>query len=204
MALTKKFLRTLGIDDDKADEIMNGHAESINALKDERDRYQAESEKYKADAERLVEVQKKADELQKSIDEQKSDGFKEKYEAQKKEFEEYKAAQEQKETASKIKDAYTKLLKDAGISEKRIETVLKVTDLSAVKLDNDGKLEGEEELSKSIKTEWEDFIETKSEEGAKAATPPVNGEPKPGNGGRAAELEAMYHNERYGVTKEDK
>lgn len=204
MALTKKFLRTLGIDEDKIDEIWNGHTESVVALKDEIDRYKAEAEKYKADAEKLVEVQKKADDLQKSIEEQKTDGTKEKYEALKKEFSEYKAAQEQKETASKVKNAYEKLLKENGISEKRIETILKVTDLSAIKLDSEGKIEGAEELSKSIKTEWADFIETKSEEGANTATPPKNEGTKTGNGGRGAELEAMYHNERYGVSKEDK
>jgi hypothetical protein len=54
MALTRKFLSALGIDADKVDEIINAHTETVDALKNERD-------KYKADAEKLPEVQKELD-----------------------------------------------------------------------------------------------------------------------------------------------
>ena len=59
MALTRKFLSALGIEADKVDEIINAHAETVNALKEERDNY-------KADAEKLPAVQKELDELKKS------------------------------------------------------------------------------------------------------------------------------------------
>lgn len=47
MALTRKFLAALGIEDDKADGIIQAHSDTVNGLKDE-------IEKYKADAEKLI------------------------------------------------------------------------------------------------------------------------------------------------------
>ncbi len=35
MALTRKFLAALGIEDDKVDEIIQAHTETVNGLKDE-------------------------------------------------------------------------------------------------------------------------------------------------------------------------
>ena len=35
MALTRKFLKALGIDEDKIDEIISAHGETVTALKDE-------------------------------------------------------------------------------------------------------------------------------------------------------------------------
>ena len=50
MALTRKFLTALGVDADKIDEIITAHTDTVEALKEERD-------KYKADAELLPNVQ---------------------------------------------------------------------------------------------------------------------------------------------------
>lgn len=51
MALSRKFLAALGIEDAKVDEIIQAHTDTVNGLKDE-------IEKYKADAEKLPGVQK--------------------------------------------------------------------------------------------------------------------------------------------------
>ena len=56
MALTRKFLAALGIDNDKVDEIIQAHTDTVNGLKDE-------IEKYKADAEKLPAVEKELKEL---------------------------------------------------------------------------------------------------------------------------------------------
>lgn len=37
MALTRKLLRSMGIEDEKIDQIIDAHTETVNALKDERD-----------------------------------------------------------------------------------------------------------------------------------------------------------------------
>lgn len=52
MAVTRKFLKALGIEDEKIDEIIEAHTEVTEALKKERD-------SYKADAEEVGELRKK-------------------------------------------------------------------------------------------------------------------------------------------------
>ena len=168
MALTRKFLSALGIEADKVDEIINAHVEVVDALKGERD-------KFKEDAEKLPKVQEELDSIKAAAEENGGKNpFEVKYNALKEEFDTYKKGQEAKETAAKVSNAYRALLKEAGVSEKRIDAVLKVTNLESVKLDKDGNVEGKEDALKSIKTEWADFIPTKREKGADSANPPAN------------------------------
>ena len=165
MALTRKFLAALGIEDAKVDEIIQAHTDTVNGLKDE-------IEKYKADAEKLPGVQKELDKMKESAEQESKDPYKVKYEAMKEEFDAYKADITEKETARQKEEAYRELLKSAGISEKRINSVLKVTDLKSLKLDAEGKLEDKENLTSTIKTEWADFIVTEKDEGADVPKPP--------------------------------
>ena len=44
MALTRKMLKAMGIEDEKIDQIIEEHVESIDGLKAERDRYKAGAE----------------------------------------------------------------------------------------------------------------------------------------------------------------
>ena len=46
MALTRKFLEALGIEQAKIDEIISAHTEVTNALKADRDSYKEKAEKY--------------------------------------------------------------------------------------------------------------------------------------------------------------
>lgn len=97
------------------------------------------------------------------------------YDKLSKDFEDYKESQTAKETRQAKERAIRELYKAAGISEKRLDLVVKVTDIDAVELDKDGKIKDAEERTKTAKTEWADFIETTHERGANTATPPANG-----------------------------
>ena len=192
MALTRKFLAALGIEQEKIDEIIDAHTETVNALKEERDGY-------KKDAEALPGVQKELDELKEAAEKNPDGVYKQQYDDLKSEYDKYKADVEAKETKAKKVDAYRKLLKDAKISEKRIESILKVTDIDAVELDKDGNVKDAEDAKKKVAEEWADFVVTEEDKGAGTSTPPSgNG----GNGGRtpsrAAELAAKYSKELYG------
>lgn len=167
MALTRKFLTALGIEADKVDEIINAHTETVDALKAERDGY-------KADAEKLPGVQKELDTLKAAAEKDGKDPYKVKYEAIKEEFETYKNEQTAKETKASKSAAYRALLKEAGVSDKRLDAVLKVTDLDSIELDKDGNIKGADKLTESIKTEWADFIQSSDTRGASTATPPSN------------------------------
>lgn len=163
MALTRKSLKAMGLTEEQVDSIIELHLEVKNDLEEQ-------LKNYKADALKLPTVQKELDELK------KGDGkdWKAKYDAEKAAHDKTKNDYAAKETAAKVRDAYRELLKEAGVADKYLDTVLKVTNMSGMKLDKDGKLEGAEDLSKSTKTEWADFIQTTTTSGAKVPTPPTN------------------------------
>lgn len=164
MAFTRKFLSALGIEADKVDEIIAAHTEVTDALKEERD-------KYKANAERLPDIEKQLAEMQKKMD--GDDPFKDKYEALQKEYEDYKAEVNNKETTAKKESAFRHVLKDIGIPDKRIDSVIKVSDVNGIELTEEG-IKDEETLKAKLKEEWSDFIATKSTEGVPSANPPTN------------------------------
>lgn len=206
MALSRKLLSTMGIEDDKIDQIIEAHTETVNALKDERDEAQKTADKYKFDAERLPGILKELDEL-KAAD-GKEDAWKVKYDAKteelealQKEYDEYKTGITAKETKEKKQEAYRALLKEIGISEKRLDAVLKVSDVEKVELTEDGKIKDSDKLTEEIKGEWSDFIVKESTKGADTAKPPEsngNGQPS-----LAAKIAQQYHENLYGKTKED-
>ena len=90
------------------------------------------------------------------------------------EFTDYKNDISEKDKKASKKEAYTKLLKEVGISDKRIGSVVKVADFGSIELDEDGGIKDADKLRDSIKEEWSDFIETQSVKGAKTENPPAN------------------------------
>lgn len=149
MALTRKFLTALGIEADKVDEIITAHTEVTDALKAERDQY-------KKDAEELPKVQKQ---LQDAL-EKGDDAYKAKYEKEHKDFEDYKKAKDAEDVQRKKRSVYKELLKEAGVSDKRIDSVLKLSGdvIDKIELDENGKAKDADELKKAAAKEWEDFI----------------------------------------------
>ena len=166
MAFTRKMLKAMGIEDEKIDQIIDAHSETVDALKADRDAY-------KEDASKLAAVQKELDELKAKGD----DGYKAKYEAEKAAHDALKADIAAKETKKAKTDAYRELLKGANIDEKRIATILRAEapTIDKIELDADGKIKNAEQYTQSIKSDWADFIVTQSAKGTSTATPPANG-----------------------------
>lgn len=185
MALTRRALKAMGIEDEKIDEIITMHTETVDGLK-------ADVAKYKADAETLPEVQRQLEKAQNDLEAGKKDSWKVKYEAIKEEFEGYKSEQTKKETRAAKEKAYRELLKQAGVSEKRLDAVLRVSDLDGVELDENGAIKDADKLTTSIKSEWADFIQTTTTRGASTATPPANG------GGTAMTKADIYKKDEHG------
>lgn len=165
---TRKFLKALGIEDENVqDQLVSAYREEIDAIAEERD-------KYKEDAEKLPKVEKERDTLKAQLDENGENPFEGKFKALKKEFEDYKADVTAKETKRAKQHEYKALLKEAGVNEKRIDSVLKVTNLDDVELDENGKIKDGEALKQKIKSEWADFLVETSVQGANTPTPPAN------------------------------
>ena len=168
MALTRRALKALGIEEEKIDEIITMHTETVDGLK-------ADVAKYKADAEALPEVQRQLEKAQNDLEAGKKDSWKVKYEAIKEEFEGYKSEQTKREARAAKEKAYRELLKQAGVNDKRLDAVLRVSDVDGVELDEKGAIKDADKLTESIKSEWSDFIQTTTTQGANTATPPANG-----------------------------
>lgn len=198
MALTRRMLKAMGIEEEKVEEIITAHTDTVNALKEERDQY-------KEAADELPNVQKELNEAKKKLAEGENDDYETKYNELKKEFDTYKGDVEAKETHAKKTTAYREQLKAAGVSDKRIDAILKVSPIDDIKFGEDGKVEDADKLQESIKEEWADFIVKEDTKGARVETPP---NPQGGAGerpiSRAAQVVAKHNEMMYGVKGEDK
>ena len=167
MSLTRKMLKAMGIEEEKIDQIIEAHSETVDSLKADRD-------SYKEDAEKLKDVQKELDDLKAKGD----DGWKEKHDKLKGEFDKYKNDVQAKETKAAKEAAYRAILKDANLSEKGIEKAVKYADWDKIELGEDGKLKGANDHIKAVRDEWAEYVTTTTTTGAKTSNPPVN------NGGK--------------------
>lgn len=167
MSLTRKMLKAMGIEEEKIDQIIEAHSETVDSLKADRDNY-------KEDAEKLKDVQKELDDLKAKGD----DCWKEKHDRLKDEFDKYKTDVQAKETKAAKEAAYRAILKDANLSEKGIEKAVKYADWDKIELGEDGKLKGANDHIKAVRDEWAEYVTTTTTTGAKTSTPPANNHAK--------------------------
>ena len=165
MAFTRSFLNDTGLTEEQVKAVMEEHVAVTDALKADRD-------KFKAEAEKLPGVQKELDDLK------GGENWKQKFENLQKDFDDFKTKTAQAAEAAKVQAAYRKLLIEEKIGEKRVDSIIKVTDFSKMKLDKEGKLDGEEALRKAIGDEWGEFKTTITEKGADVDKPPHTGNSK--------------------------
>jgi hypothetical protein len=189
-AQLKEILSKAGVSEDNMSaavkEIMAGHEASIEALQEERDNYKDSASKYESEHKRAEDLEKKL----KDANESNKDSYKVKYDAIKEEFAEYKKSVEAEKTKTTKTEAFKAFLKEIGISEKRIDSVTKVSDIDGLELDENGKITGcsgksVKEYEKALKEEWSDFIVKEDSKGANVANPPAN------NGGGAKTKEEI-------------
>lgn len=201
MALTRKFLTALGIEPEKIDEIIEAHSTTVEGLKKERDGYKTNAEKFEAVSNELETAKNRIDELEKL--QNGENVFETKYNELKTEYENYKTEVETKATHDAKEKAYRELLKEAGVSEKRIDAVLRVSKFDELEVDKDGKFKDSDKLTESIKEEWSDFIVTEGKEGQQINNPIQNNVKVPRGESRAAKLAAQYHARLYGESKSE-
>ena len=186
MSVTRNFLKGMGLSEEQVSAIIEEHTSTISGLKAERD-------KYKADAE-------KAGELQKSLDDLQKEDWKAKYEKEHSDYQDYRNKTESEKALEGVKSAYKALLKANQVGEKHIDSIMNVTDFGKMKV-VDGKLEGEEELTKTIKSKWSGFIYSEGAKGADVQTPPGT------SGGKVLSMSEIYakdENGRYKLSTQER
>ena len=171
MALTRKFLEALGIEQAKIDEIISAHTEVTDSLKADRDSYKEKAEKYD-------QTKTELDKAKSELDKVSEDEYKTKYESLEAEFNKYKTDIAEKEVKGKKEEAYKKMLKEIGVNEKSIDAILKVKDFNTIKLDDKGEIVDVDSLKESEKKDWEGFIIESEVHGQNPSTPPDNDKEK--------------------------
>lgn len=163
MALKREMLKALGLNDEQIQTIIEGHDETVAALKKERDSFKA-----KADAADALKAER--DKLQQQLDAGKdAEDWKGKYES-------LVAANEKKETDAKLKAAFKALLKAGNIDERDHDLIVAGTNFDAMKLDKDGKsIKDADKVSEMIREKYADRVVTTKVRGADVKTPPTGG-----------------------------
>lgn len=172
MALSRKMLKAMGIEDEKIDQIIEAHVETTDSLKADRDKYKEEAEKISEVQRELDAIKKERDELQAKVD--ADDSYKAKYESEHAAYEEFKSGVAAEKEDAKKANAYKELLKKAGISDKRHDAILKLNKYKDLAFDDKGEVVDADKVVDSLKDEWSEFVVTTRTEGAKTENPPVN------------------------------
>lgn len=199
MALTRKFLKAMGIEEEKIDQIIEAHTETVSGLKDSLD-------KAEAAAKDLPAIQKELDTAKADLEAVKKDGWKEKHDTLKKEFEDYKAGVTAKESKSAKEAAARAYYESKGITGKALEVAMRgsTEEISALELE-DGKIKDSKSLDALVAGDFSGLVSQTVTKGAATATPPPNitdgNENKPNT--RAAQIYAAYHTNLYGESKKE-
>ena len=168
MSLTRKMLKAMGIEEEKIDQIIEAHSETVDSLKADRDNY-------KKDADLLKSVREELDELKAKGD----DGWKEKHDKLKGEFDKYKEDVEAKETKANKEKAVRAFYESKGITGKNLEIAMRGSraEIDGIELDGD-KIKDNSALDALVKGDFSGLVATTTTKGANTANPPAN------NGGK--------------------
>lgn len=162
MALTAKMLKGLGLTDEQREAILEEHASTVNAIKEERDRL-------KADAEKLPDVQRQLDDLKAAGD----GGYKEKYEKEHSAFEAFKSDITAKETKAAKEKAVRAYFESKNITGANLDLAMRGCgeEMAALEMDGD-KIKDTKSLDALIGGTYKSLVSTTQIKGANPATPP--------------------------------
>lgn len=166
MALTRKFLKALGIEEDKIEEIITAHGETVAALKDEIDKAEQSAKDSAAAAEERDKLQKRVEALE------KTSGDAAKVQA---EYDAYRQQVETDKANAGKKALIKKALEDAHANPAAIDLMLNTVKLDDVELDGEA-LKDAEAVLKPIREAHAGLFGTVQNQG----TPPLN--PPAGDG----------------------
>jgi hypothetical protein len=165
MGLTRKFLKAMGIEDEKIDQIVDAHTETVDGLKNE---LKAAQEK----ANKLDGVEKELNELKAKGE----DGYKEKYEKEHKAFEDYKNDVTAKQTKAAKEAAAKAYFEAKNITGANLSIAMRGArdEINGIELDENGKIKDAKALDDLISGEYAGLIVSTTTKGAKTVTPPAN------------------------------
>lgn len=133
MALTRAFLKSLGLDEDKVTSIIEAHTETINGLTTAKTQLEQQLAEAKKDGETLKTVQKELDDL-------KKEDYKTKYETEKKAHEDLVASNAAKEAKTAKETAVKAFYESKNIKGANLAIAMRGTSLDGIELDDKGAI----------------------------------------------------------------
>lgn len=177
MALTRKMLKAMGVEDEKIDQIIEAHSETVDGLKDK-------LRKAEEDAEDLKDVQKELDDLKKKTDGSKD--WEKKFNDERKAFEDFKKEIAGKETAAAKEKAVRAYFEGKGIKGDNLEIAIRGAKDEIAGLELDGeKIKDAKSLDDLVAGTYKGLVVKTQTNGAGTNTPPGN------NGGKMTKEEIM-------------
>ena len=191
MAFTRKYLASLGLENDKIDAIIEAHTEVTDALK-------ADITKYKTEVDKIPALEKQV----KEAEQHKADAekYKKDYEAEKSAHDKLKSDNAAQAETAKKTAALKKLLKDSGYHEKGLDKIVKYTDLNSLELDENGNFKNAEKITADIESEWGEY-KGKTEKFEHVPDNPPNNGGGSNQPSRAAQIAARVHENLYGKSE---
>ena len=171
MALTRAMLKSMNLSDEQINTIIEEHTSIKDNLKNQISDLQEKVNDYD-------EIKRKYEDLSNDV---KQNNWKDKFDEAKKQLEDYKNEIKNEKQTLKKKELYKELLKESGINDKQISSILEVTKFDDINIDENNKLENAEELTNEIKSKWDGFIVKSAVTGINTENPPTN------NGGTSKE-----------------
>lgn len=171
MALTRAMLKSMNLSDEQINTIIEEHTSIKDNLKNQISDLQEKVNDYD-------EIKRKYEDLSNDV---KQNNWKDKFDEAKQQLEDYKNEIKNEKQTLKKKELYKELLKESGINDKQISSILEVTKFDDINIDENNKLENVEELTNEIKSKWDGFIVKSAVTGINTENPPTN------NGGTSKE-----------------
>lgn len=163
MALTRNFLKSMGLTEEQVATIIEAHTDTVDGLKDL-------IATYKADAEKLPDIQKELDDLKK---EGADGGYKAKYEKEHKDFQDYKAGIEAKESAAAKEKAARAYFQGKGVPAESMALVIRGAKAEIDGLELDGeKIKDSKALDDLLNGDYKGLIGKTTTKGTETQTPP--------------------------------
>lgn len=151
MALTRAFLKSLGLDEDKVTSIIEAHTETVNGLKSEKADLEEKLTTAQKDGETLKTVQKELDDL-------KKDDYKGKYESEKSAHDALKdSIQKDKDHAAK-EAAVKAFYEGKNIKAGNLTIAMRGTNLDKVELDETGKIKDTKDLDALVAGDFKPLV----------------------------------------------
>lgn len=164
MAFTRKYLKALGIEEEKIDEIIGEHSETVEALK--------------AQIAQGEEAKKQLPELQKQLEAaQAAAAASPDAAAVQKQFDEFKGTVAAEKALAAKRVAVESALRAAGANEKALKLLMNAVDANALELSEKGEATNADAVLAPVKTQFADFFGTPGAQGVPPVTPPL-GNPK--------------------------